>query len=204
MAASPSMSDPPTSLRLKDMAMIETTTENRATTATRSVVLVDLENLVGTTLPTRREVANLRNALTRAAGIQPGDEVILATSHVTARFVWFQWPGVRRLVRSGVDGADLALLDAIREEQLADRFDRVVIASGDGIFADACAELDAAGCRVLVISRPGALSRRLAAVAPELALLDDPSTPPRPPMSDRRSAVRPRTVQPARRSPVCM
>ncbi|MCU0259312.1 MAG: NYN domain-containing protein, partial [Solirubrobacteraceae bacterium] len=143
------------------------------------------------------------DALVRAARITAHDEVILATSHATAKAVWFAWPAGRRLVRSGADGADLALLDVIHGEALADRFDRVVIASGDGIFAPACAELDAAGCRVLVVSRPGALSRRLAAVAPELALIDDPAAPPPPPMSDRPRPRRPLTVQPVRRSPAC-
>ena len=62
---------------------------------------------------------------------------------------------------SGLDGADLALLDEVAEIELLRRFDRVCIGSGDGIFAAAAAKIAAAGVEVTVVTRPRALSGRL-------------------------------------------
>ncbi len=49
----------------------------------------------------------------------------------------------------------------MKTERIDERFDRVVLGSGDGIFAEVCALLQAAGCVVTVVSRREALSRRL-------------------------------------------
>jgi len=46
-------------------------------------------------------------------------------------------------------------------ESVTTRFDRVVIGSGDGIFAYEAARLQAAGVRVTVVTGRGALSRQL-------------------------------------------
>jgi NAD(P)-dependent dehydrogenase (short-subunit alcohol dehydrogenase family) len=53
----------------------------------------------------------------------------------------------------------LALLQVLATEKVDFRYDRVVIGSGDGIFAFPAARLQAAGCEVTVVTRPDALSR---------------------------------------------
>ena len=83
-------------------------------------------------------------------------------------------PGYR--VRSGPDGADLELLNVLLHEEVAARFTRVVIGSGDGVFARAAASLATAGVRVTVVSRRDSLSSRLAFAAGEVIYLDAPQT----------------------------
>jgi hypothetical protein len=55
-----------------------------------------------------------------------------------AKTTWFVSPahGIQRRVRGGVDGPDLALLDAYDLPHAADRFDELVIGSGDHAFTD--------------------------------------------------------------------
>jgi uncharacterized LabA/DUF88 family protein len=66
----------------------------------------------------------------------------------------------------------------MRHDHLAARFPRVVIASGDHIFARAVPDLAAAGCHVTVGSRRGRLSRALElAVAGRVIYLDPPGHP---------------------------
>jgi hypothetical protein len=137
----------------------------------RTLHLVDLENLAGGADFTAVQAAALRTAYEHVVGIGPDDLVIVATSHYAAPVAWFAWPHARRLTRSGQDGADLALLDVLASERVTERFSAVIVASGDGIFAEASASIQAAGCQVTVVSRPQALSRRLAfAVRDQISL----------------------------------
>jgi uncharacterized LabA/DUF88 family protein len=65
----------------------------------------------------------------------------------------------------GPDGADLALLQEARTDYVASHYDRVVIGSGDRIFADRAYELRTASVVVAVVSRRKSLSPRLAEIA---------------------------------------
>jgi hypothetical protein len=48
------------------------------------------------------------------------DQVEVASSHLTLLNAALGWPRARYRVRSGPDGADLALLDVLRHENIAD------------------------------------------------------------------------------------
>jgi len=74
--------------------------------------------------------------------------------------------------RSGPDGADLALLDVLRHENVATRFTQVAIGSGDHLFAEEAARLAAQGVWVTVVSRQRSLSRQLALAVREVIFLD--------------------------------
>jgi hypothetical protein len=101
--------------------------------------------------------------------------VVIATSHHSAAAAWFAWPAAaRRLVRSGPDGADLALLEVLEHENVARRYDLIVIGSGDAIFALPAAKLQEAGATVVVVSRRSALSRRLRLAVRDIRYLDEP------------------------------
>jgi hypothetical protein len=76
-------------------------------------------------------------------------------------------------MRSGPDGADLALLDVIVGESVEERFSGVVIASGDGRFADEAARLGSLGIVVTVVSTRRSLSRRLELAAGQLVIFDE-------------------------------
>lgn len=127
----------------------------------RALHLVDVENLLGGTDFTELDVGATAARYCQIAGVGADDLVVVASSHHTALPVWFGWGEARRLVRSGPDGADLALLDVVRHEDVAVRFQRVVIGSGDGIFAFGAAALQRDGVGVTVVSRREFLSRQL-------------------------------------------
>lgn len=83
-------------------------------------------------------------------------------------------PGLRILVRDGRDGADEALIDMVDVEHLAKRFERLVIASGDGKFADVTAAAQCGGTarpprhgdlRLLASAVPDGVHPRQAATA---------------------------------------
>ena len=100
------------------------------------------------------------------------DQVEVASSHLTLLNAALGWPHARYRVRSGPDGADLALLDVLRHENVATRFTHVAIGSGDHLFAEVAAHLAAQGVWVTVVSRRRSLSPRLALAAREVIFLD--------------------------------
>ena len=145
----------------------------RPAASPRTVHLIDVENLVGSAFLDEEAVSETARRYAAAAGLVPGDQVVVATSRFNARNTWFSWGmGARRLTRSGENGADLALLGVIETERLAERFGRVVIGSGDGIFAEAAARLLADGTAVTVISRPESISRRLRMAVGDVRLIE--------------------------------
>jgi NYN domain len=149
----------------------------------RSIHLVDVENLAGSSAACLGGVAELRWRYEAAADVGLMDHLVIATGAVAAPAAWFDWSTARRLVRRGINGADHALLGVITSENLAGRFERVVIASGDGIFADACARLQATGCHVTVVTRPEALSTRLRLAVRDIRYLRQ--TPAEPALANR-------------------
>lgn len=105
---------------------------------------------------------------------EPGDAdlLVVGCNHGAAAAVRFGWPNARLVQRSGPDGADLALIEVVEHERVAERFDSVVIGSGDGIFTESAAHLGAHGVRVTAVSTRRALSRRLALAAAEVVPFD--------------------------------
>lgn len=99
------------------------------------------------------------------------DLVVVACSHHAFPAVGWDWPRARKILRSGENGADLALLEVIARERIPERFASVVVASGDGIFTDAVARLGAAGVYVTAVSRPESLARTLRLASRQHVLL---------------------------------
>lgn len=139
----------------------------------RRLYLVDAENIEGTG---RITVAGaVRSKLAIMGALPPGtlDHVVVGTSHpknaVTATGAWAR---VRHVIHQGHDGADLALLDVLKED-IAARFSEVVIVSGDGIFTDDAAALARQGVKVTVLTRKAGLSARLRMAASRVIYLTE-------------------------------
>lgn len=143
----------------------------------RAVHLVDVENLLAGPTFSDIDVMGVMESYSIVSERRVGDHVVIATCHRAAPAAWFGWPDARRLVRSGPNGADLALLEVMAAERLAKRYGRIVIGSGDGIFADAAAALQSEGVHVSVITRRGQLSRRLAFAVKDVRYLEDIPVP---------------------------
>jgi hypothetical protein len=139
--------------------------------AGRQLILIDIENLTGTPSPTCDEVEMAKAELRKVVPGFDDAQRIVACSHHAAPTVAFAFRGDRHLWRSGPDGADLALLDVLENERVDERFERVTICSGDGIFTMSAAWLAGAGVDVTVVSLPSHLSARLRLAAGHVTLL---------------------------------
>ena len=143
-------------------------------TSGRSLFLGDIENLgwdpqLKTLTPERVQTTcfGVRKALWP---FQPQE--VVASSHHFAEMVWFHWyRPARRLVGSGPDGADLKLLEVLTNENISERYQTVVIGSGDGIFAEPVAELASQGVHIIALHGTGGMSRKLKLAAHDVIKL---------------------------------
>ena len=138
----------------------------------RRLHLVDIENLAGDSLPGLSQVREVRELYAWCLPFGAMDQVEVASSHLTLVNAGLGWPHAHYRVQSGPDGADLALLDVLRNENIPARFTHVAIGSGDHVFAEEAARLAAVGVWVTVVTRPDSLSRRLELAAREVIYLD--------------------------------
>lgn len=143
----------------------------RRTFPARALHLIDIENLIGTGLPAEWEVASTRDEYSAKVGVGPMDQVVIGCSHISLVAAGYGWPGARYVVRSGPNGADAELLAVIELENVATRFTRVVIASGDGAFTWPAAALAAAGCPVDIAVGQGRLATPLRLAAQQVIYL---------------------------------
>jgi hypothetical protein len=139
----------------------------------RHLVLIDVENLAGTPSPTPVELAWVEQQLHEAIADLEAAQHVVACSHRAARTVAFAFPRALRRWRSGVDGADLALLEEMSDMRVMQRYGRVTLCSGDGIFAEGLAALAELGVETTVVSRANSLSRRLKLSAHHVVALTD-------------------------------
>ena len=136
--------------------------KNRLNIANRELHLIDIENETGKCNPTAAEIAQFRvfycdrNNVPRDAHI-----VVAASSGATLLEAAVGWPGARTTFLPGRDGADMALIDVALGENVDKRYGKVVIASGDHIFAEAASTLVRLGVQVTFFARAVFLSRFL-------------------------------------------
>jgi hypothetical protein len=140
----------------------------------RTLHVVDIENLVGTATPSRGQVSEIQGRYVACLGFGADDQVVMAASHRALVNAALGWPHARYRVRSGRNGADLALLDVLLYEDVAARFTHVAIGSGDGVFGQAAAILTARGVWITVVSRRDSLAVGLARAATNVVYLDAP------------------------------
>ncbi len=125
----------------------------------RSLHLVDIENLVGLEFDSR-SLQYAAACYADIAGVGPLDLVVVASAPRIGVAVKAAFPSASVRWRSGEHGADLALLEGAEELPL-DRFERLVVGSGDGVFAGIAQRAKLAGLRVTVVSRRAATARSL-------------------------------------------
>lgn len=129
----------------------------------RALHLVDLENLVGGGFATSEAVIAILREYFELSGWRPGDIVVIAGhERLLLKFALRNEVACRIHAARGPDGADLALLRHADPDFVARRFWRLVVGSGDGIFADLLEASESGGVEVLVVSRRESLSHLLA------------------------------------------
>lgn len=145
----------------------------------RTAHYIDIENLLGTD----RSPEGVRRcwSIYRAGvGVRPGDAVVVASGPKLARIAAFELrnENISYHVRSGIDGADLALLDLADPAHTAARYGAVIIASGDGAFTPLALAARTHGMPVRLVLGRGLPSRRLvAACSYRTRLILDPAQP---------------------------
>ena len=139
----------------------------------RRLVVVDIENVAGGALMTQAMAAWARAVVETVLNVQAGEQVVIGTSHAGLFNAKSAWPCARVKARSGENGADIELLDVLMTERIAERFDEVVLVSGDHIFVEAVAALGGSGVSVTVASWAQSLSSRLRLAAANSVYLDD-------------------------------
>ena len=141
-------------------------TQRRIERRARTLHLVDIENLIGIN-PRQASVHDVRQAFARyaeAAHQRADDQMIVGCNPKLAIKVADSLRGSGRLrARSGADGADTALLEAVDVALWSQRFDRIFIGSGDHIFAPTIIDLRQSGLDVTVVARNGHVSRAVRA-----------------------------------------
>jgi hypothetical protein len=138
----------------------------------RTLHLIDIENLAGA----RRELDDILaagEAYKRTITLRPGDHTVVGCDRTLLLAAEKAFPGARIVPGRGPDGADRALLGYEDVDDIARRYDRVVIGSGDHAFCGLVARLRDRGVAVCVVCRREALSadlRRAAALVIDLRL----------------------------------
>jgi hypothetical protein len=139
----------------------------------RRLVAMDIENINGGAVNTKplADVAWLEVA--DAIGLCDGEQVVIGVGPSSLLAAGLSRPNARLVMGRGLDGADHALIEVLRDERVAARFDEIVIASGDGIFTEVAASLALEGVKVTVVARDGSLSKRLQMAASNIITLPD-------------------------------
>lgn len=123
-------------------------------TANRELHLIDIENELGTGQVTAADISRFRSFYLKANNVPANAHIVVASSNSQNLLESaFGWPGARTVWLPGQDGADRALLEIAYEENVEKRYDKVVIASGDHIFAEAAEALQNLGVKVKVFAR---------------------------------------------------
>ena len=149
----------------------------------RSLHLLDLENLVGDPRAAGPLVRETLSRYLRVARWREGDHVFIASNPGLMRHVVFEPPVPWNAhATCGPDGADVMLLSLAPPELIVRRYARLVIGSGDHIFAARANTARALGVQVLVVARAGGCSARLRRFEHVLLFAPEPDPDPDPPL----------------------
>jgi hypothetical protein len=144
----------------------------------RTMHLIDIENLCMASNPTLEQVIEARRCYLELVKPGEGDQfLVTVSSKSNLEAVAFGWQGASLKLHEGHDGADILLAEAIVEDHLESRFDKVVVASGDGGLAPFVTHLKSLLKNVVVVSQPTAIAfamrvsgAQVLYVKPDLAL----------------------------------
>jgi len=149
------------------------TTHSCAGIASRRLILVDIENIIGGIAATKDCAMWGRTIVESLVGLAPHEHVIIGSDAEGFIHVKAAWESARVVVGRGPDAADLALLDVLHHEDVASRYSEILIVSGDHIFADTVRGFADAGIPITIASWRTCLSAQLVAAASSTIVLDD-------------------------------
>ncbi|AOY74408.1 hypothetical protein ARZXY2_4909 (plasmid) [Arthrobacter sp. ZXY-2] len=131
----------------------------------QSCHVIDIENQMGGGYWAASDVERWWQVYRQqAVGIAEGDLIIIGVAEQAAKKARTALRGERikwRIGADGPNGADLALLAAIDVDRISRRYSRLILASGDHIFAPLAQEARSLGMTVQIVSGRGLVSREL-------------------------------------------
>ncbi|WP_162179003.1 NYN domain-containing protein [Bifidobacterium stellenboschense] len=136
---------------------------------------MDIENLKGAGAMSDADSHLIRKTLFELFPRRPEDLVVVGSGCNQSLLASRIWTGARLVFRKGHNGADLALLDVLKNENVAQRFDRLVLASGDGIFTGIVRRLANEGMSIHQVGVTDHVSRALSEAADESVRIISPS-----------------------------
>ena len=139
----------------------------------RRFVAMDIENINGGAVSCQCDADSAWSEVAAAIDLTPGEQVVLGVGPSSLLAAGTSHPEARVVMGRGLSGADHALIEVLDEENLAARFDEIVIVSGDGIFAEVASRLASQGAVVTIVAREGHLSKRLRFAAGEVVIIPD-------------------------------
>lgn len=116
----------------------------------RRIFIIDIENAVGCGALSSEDVIREKTSLEEIYSIRESDLVVIGVSHGNNVFPAHSWEGARIVLKHGHDGADLALKKVLIQERIEERFDDVVIVSGDGTFSEEAKMLRRRGVNITI------------------------------------------------------
>ena len=124
--------------------------------------LIDIENLIGCGKITAEDVAQVRRLYLSTSKAEVNDKFCIAAHPINRNALLEGWRGASYLYRKGKDGADQALLNIYWGLKSPEKFQRIVLGSGDFIFWQLVEDANRAGIKVDVLARKGSCSKLLA------------------------------------------
>lgn len=139
----------------------------------RRMIVADVENVNGGPIASPAQGAWVERILTHRLGLQAGDQVVIGCNRdgLSLTNLYSAWgTRVRYVAEPGTDGADCALLQVMTED-LPQRFDELLLVSGDHIFAPMIAHLATNGLPTHVFAHTESLAPALKLAATRVSTL---------------------------------
>lgn len=145
---------------------------NRTLVKNRALALIDIENLAGTPNLSSQLVTTIKGAFCSIALMNSMSQTYIGCNPEIQAEVCFGWHDKYTLcTKPGKDGADLALIEEIRNIKNLEDYNTIIIGSGDHIFTDIAQDLRNQGHYIHVIVGKGKTSWQLRSAAHKVSQL---------------------------------
>lgn len=148
------------------------------------LIAIDIENYNGGPVTSKAQAKWCYRTICNWIKPEDNDLIVVAADASTMTNLHEEWRSHRMLAGYGENGADLRLLESL-DESIADRFNEVILVSGDGIFAQKISQLAVQGIRTTVYCHKYGLAKRLAFAA--TTVITTPTSPTTPPSAPRKA-----------------
>jgi hypothetical protein len=138
----------------------------------RRLVVVEIESIAEGAVRTAALASWAKQQIAGAIALKQGEQVIVGATHRSVLAVGMVWPEPRIVIGPRAEDVRNELLRVLQDERIAERFDELVLVSGNGVYAEAVASLAASGVEVTAVAWPENLSKRLRMAAAHSVLLE--------------------------------